>query len=297
MDHIISLYQQRFNLKNARFTRIEHEDAMVAIVYKVTQANSAPLILKICVRPHDYAHELYFLKYFADRLPVPRIVDVMQPQTNISGAILMECLPGTLLKVAECTDALAYEVGSLLARIHLNTTTGYGDLTQPQTLSADPRAYFTMKFQEGLSECDNHLPKKLMEQCQTYYDAHVQLLDSVDGPCMTHRDFRAGNLMVHDGKIQGIIDWSSARATFAQEDFCTLERDDWSNNAHNKNSFLAGYASIRPIPEIQKIIPLLRLSKAIAAIGFAVKRSTWKTSAATLYQLNRRFLEKFFGQI
>jgi len=293
MDNFIALYQQRLNLQDATLTRIDHEDATVAIVYKVTQSTGTPLILKICVRPNDYAHELYFLKHFADFLPVPRIIDVVQPQPDIHGAILMECLPGTLLKAAHFTDALAYEVGSLLARIHINRTTGYGDLTQLQTLSSDPRAYFTMKFQEGISECSNHLPAKLIKQCQDYYDAHVKLLDSVDGPCITHRDFRAGNLMVHDDKVQGIIDWSSARASFAEEDFCFLEHGDWPSNFSTK-SFLAGYASIRPLPDYHTIMPLLRLSRAIAVIGFAVKRNTWQTTMAPYYQLNRRYLETFF---
>jgi hypothetical protein len=30
MDNLIALYQQRFNLQNASFLRIEHDDAMVA---------------------------------------------------------------------------------------------------------------------------------------------------------------------------------------------------------------------------------------------------------------------------
>lgn len=47
MDNLITLYQQRLNLQDSTFSRIEHEDAMVAIVYKVTQPNGAQLILKI----------------------------------------------------------------------------------------------------------------------------------------------------------------------------------------------------------------------------------------------------------
>ena len=34
MDHLISLYQQRLNLEGASFSPIEHEEAMVALVYK-----------------------------------------------------------------------------------------------------------------------------------------------------------------------------------------------------------------------------------------------------------------------
>ena len=294
MDKLIPLYQQRLNLQGATFSRIDHEDAMVATVYRVTQPNGAQLILKICTRLKDYLCEVYFLKHFADKIPVPRIIQVVPPDTGIHGAILMQCLPGELLKIADFSEALAYEMGSWLARIHLNRTAGYGDLTQPQTLSPDPRVHFTLKFEEGFEECSSHLPKALLEQCRRYYDSHVDLLSSADGPCIVHRDFRPGNILVQDGKLQGIIDWSSARASFAEEDFCPLEHYEWSTHSTNKRSFLDGYASIRPVPDYSAMMPLLRLSKAFATIGFMVKRGTWNSIHARVYQLNRQFLETFF---
>lgn len=291
MNNFIAVYQQRLNLQNATFLRIEHEDAMVAIVYKVTQPNDMQFILKICVRIEDYLRELYFLNYFAGKLPVPRVVQVVQPEVGIFGAILMEYLPGELLKAIDFTDELTYEIGSLLARIHLNRVTGYGDLTQPQDLNPDPCVYFTLKFNEGLAECANHLPKILIERCRDYYDKHVNLLAAVDGPCMIHRDFRPGNIIVHDGKLQGIIDWASSRASFAEEDFCPIEHGEWPTH---KQSFLAGYASIRKVPQYESMMPLLRLSRAVAVIGFTVKCGTWKDAHARVYQFNRQFLETFF---
>ena len=296
MDSLISLYQQRLNLHGATFLQIEHDNATVAVVYKVTLPTGTPLILKVCTRTKDYLNEVYFLKHFAGALPVPRIIQVVQPKadSDIMGAILMEYLPGTLLTEKDITVALAYEIGLMLARIHLHRTAGYGDLTQPNDVNPDARAAFTMKFQEGLAECSNHLPDELIEQCRVYFDAHINLLDYADGPCITHRDYRAGNMIVSDGKLQGIIDWAAGRAGFAQEDFCHLEHGGWPFNDSNKKAFLAGYASIRPVPEFAAMMPLLRLSRAIAIIGFTVKRGTWQTRDAQLYQFNRRFLETFF---
>lgn len=294
MKNLIALCKQRLKLQNATFVRIDHDDAMVAIVYKVIRPDGTPLILKICTRTKDYLHELFFLKHFAGTLPVPSIVQVVEPEPDINGAILMECLPGTLLKITDINDALAYEIGSLLARIHLNRLSGYGDLTQLNNLNSNPRDYFTMKFEEGLAECSNHLPKTLIKQCRLYYETHVNLLDSVDGPCIVHRDFRPGNIIIHNGRIQGIIDWSAGRASFAQEDFCTLEHGEWLNDHSFKKSFLLGYASIRPVPDYNSIMPLLRLSKAIAIVGFMVKSGTWNKRNTHIYQYNRKFLETFF---
>lgn len=295
--HLITLYQERLDLKNTTFSRIDHDDAMVAIVYKITQHNGTQLILKICKSPNDYLREVYFLKFFTGKLPIPRIIQLVQPDLGIYGAILMEYLSGTLLQTTDFTAPLAYEVGSLLARIHLNRTVGYGDLIFPQDLNPDPRIHFTLKFEEGIEECSKHLPKTMLEQCRHYYDAHLNLLDLVDGPCMIHRDFRPGNMIVYGEKIHGIIDWCSGRASFAEEDFCPLEHGEWSSNSMSKKSFLSGYATIRPVPKYSAIMPLLRLNRAIATIGFTVKRGTWATNNHRPYQFNRYFLESFLKSL
>ena len=294
MHNLITLYKERLHLQKAAFSRIEHDDAMVAVVYRIAQPDGTQMILKICERSSDYLQEVYFLTFFADQLPVPRILKLVEPAAGIHGAILMECLPGKLLAETAFTDALAYEMGSLLARIHTNRTDGYGNLTQLQHLNHDPRVHFTLKFEEGLEECSNHLPKMLLKQCRRYYEDHLALLDSVDGPCVIHRDFRPGNLIVDEGKISGIIDWSSARASFAEDDFCSMEHGEWPSNPASKKSFLSGYASIRPVPSYNAIMPFLRMNRAIAVIGFTVKRGTWNSSHSPLYQSNRHFLETFF---
>lgn len=290
---MITFYQHSLNLQSATFSRIDHEDAMVALVYKATQPNGEQFILKICDRAKDYLREVYFLKHFDDILPVPKIIQVVQPEKNVHGAILMECLPGNLLQPQELTATLAYEIGSSLALIHLNRFPGYGDPIQ-EDLYGDPRIYFTSKFEEGLEECSNHLPSVLIEHCRRYFTDHVDLLLSVDGPCIVHRDFRPGNLIVDDGRLQGIIDWAGARISFAEEDFCSLEHGEWPVNLNNKNSFLDGYASIRPVPDYNHLIPLLRLNKAIAVIGCTVKRETWDKAQAPVYQFNRHYLATLF---
>jgi Ser/Thr protein kinase RdoA (MazF antagonist) len=117
------------------------------------------------------------------------------------------------------------------------------------------------------------------------------LLDYVDSPCITHRDFRPGNIIVNEGRVHGIIDWSSARGSFAEEDLCTLELGDWTNHPEIKKSFLNGYASIRHIPNYLNVMPLLLLSKTVATIGFTVNTGTWDNKNVNLYQRSRKILE------
>lgn len=284
----LAYYQEQLRLSSASFDKINHEDAIVAIAYKVTQLNGKKFILKISERESDYFREVYFLKYLENKVSVPQIIKLVPPQSGMHGALLLECFPGTLLQTNEMSQTLAYELGCCLGHIHLNRLPGYGDPVEKK-LSTSPCESFTNKFEEGLDECKNHLPPHLLEACQNYYHSHLHLLDSVDGPCIVHRDFRPGNLMTYNGKLQGVIDWAGARASFAEEDFCTIEHRDWLKE--HKKHLLSGYASIRPIPDYYHLIPFLRLNTAIAVIGFTLKSETWKTSSQPIYQYNRQFLE------
>lgn len=290
MNHLIAHYKQLLDLQNSKFSLIEHEDGMVAAVYKVTAASGKEYVLKICSRLDDYLRENYFLRSFEGKIPVPRIIQLIEPDKEIHGAILMECLPGNLLNVTEINEKLAYEIGGILAKIHSTKTQGYGDLAQPNLLSIDPRISFMLKFEEGIDECKNHLPASLIDQCRMAFDRQIDLLSEVDGPCVVHRDFRPGNVMVFNRQIQGVIDWSSSRGGFAEEDFSPIEQGEWSQS--HKKALLTGYASIRSIPHYLELMPLLRLSKAIGVIGFTVKRGTWNGTHSRLYQWNRQHLEE-----
>lgn len=289
MDDLAVLYRRKLNLPDAVFAHIDHEDAMVATVFKISQSESPDLILKICSRIGDFLRESYFLSLFVGKIPVPKLICLINPEVGLDGAVLMECVHGDLLQSNAVTSILAWEIGSILARIHLERAEGYGDLTDPVHLSSDPRIPFTMKFEEGLEECKGHLPASLLETCVRHFDKDINLLLSADGPCVIHRDFRPGNIIVSNGKTMGVIDWSSGRGGFAEDDFCPLEFGEWPEAC--KDSFLKGYSSIRKVPDYKPMMPLLRLSRAVAAVGFTVKRGTWESRNSKLYKFSRRHLE------
>lgn len=293
MDQTVSKYKKILNLQGSDFCRIDHDDSMIAVVYKVLTPSKQPLILKLSIREQDYYRELYFLRLLNDSLPVPAVIDTVEPSPEETGAILLECLEGHLLQPNDWNDRLSYEVGSVLAQLHLNRMDRYGDLTKPQSLFPTAAAYFEEKLYEELDECQSHLPKLLIDKCQRYFTSHRHLLDKVDGPCLIHRDFRPGNMIVHHGKLQGIIDWAGARSGFAEQDFCPMEHRKWPSQPEHKKAFLKGYSGVRPVPDYQQIMPLLRIGRALAVIGFCVKSNTWKKENSKIYQYSRHFLENF----
>lgn len=269
---------------------------MIASVYRVTLADGVQYVLKICPKVEHYKRELFFLEYFAGLLPVPRLIDVMEPATENQGALLMECLPGAPVSIYEVTQELACEMGALLAKIHAHTTSGYGDLACSTTLSFDPLPSFALKFEEHFAECRSLVSPQQLDIYWAYYQEHRDALNNVDGPCIVHRDFRPGNIIVHNGKLQGIIDWSGSLAGFAQEDFSSMEHGEWSKDTATKEAFLSGYQAVRPVPEYKEIMPLLRIGRALAVVGYFVKRGQ-EQSANEWYIFNRRFLENFQGWV
>ena len=293
MDKALTIYKNKLALQGAQFQLIEHDDAIIATVYKVIASPKKTLILKICSRNEDYFREVYFLKKLKDCLPIPQITQTVDPSKEVCGAILMEYIEGHLTQDTDWSVALAHQIGSTLAHLHNNRTKGYGDLTKPETLAQNPELYFKDKFEEELAECTGHLPQELIEQCKQYYNNHKDLLTKVDGPCMIHRDFRPGNMIIKRGELKGIIDWAGGRSGFAEQDFCLIEHFKWSIDPAYKKALLEGYSSIRHIPNYQRIMPLLHLGRALAVIGYTVASQTWDNRNASLYKFNREFLDNF----
>lgn len=289
----VRMYQELLHLSDATFELIEHEDAMIATVYRITRPNGIKLILKICPKREHFLRELLFLKYFAGNIPVPALVAHVPPTKEYDGAVLMECLPGAPLAVEQVTPNLSYQMGVVLGCIHQHTAPGYGDMINVKDYSTDPTAYFALKFEQDFFELSPYISKSFAERCWSYYKEHLELLHEVDGPCITHYDFRPGNSMVYDGKLQGIIDWSAARASFAQADFCSMEHGQWSEGVCYKEDFLSGYSTVRPVPDLHATMPLLRLARSLAVVHYFVTNRK-DGSNNQWYSFNRRFLEDFF---
>ena len=286
IDH----YRHHFRLSDALFVPITHAYTNVAIVYTIQRKEGVPYILKICSNAKDYRNEYYFLKRFAHTLPVPQLIDIHEPISHAYGALLMSYIPGQLLQSSALTNTIAHDLGQLLAQIH--TTPLIGDNDFPHgALDPTPHNFFKKKIHEGLQECSLQLPRAFMDQCHHFYTSQQHLLDSIDESCITHRDFGPRNILVQNNAVTGIIDWSSASATFPAEDFCFLEHHEYPIEALHKKAFLSGYVSIRPVPDYHKIMPLLLFSKALAIIGFSIKRNLWQTTMASDYQASYTVLK------
>ena len=79
MESDLIIYREKFGLQKAQFQLIEHDDAIIATVYKVIVSPKKILILKICSRSEDYFREVYFLRILQEWSLIPQLIQTIDP--------------------------------------------------------------------------------------------------------------------------------------------------------------------------------------------------------------------------
>ncbi len=208
----------------------------------------------------------------------------------------MECLPGDVLNFFTFTHEMAFKMGELLAQLHEIRTENYGDLIIPDQKS-DPIKEMWNYINESVSECKDVVSSSLLDSCLKFLEKNMVKPEDFDGPCIVHRDYKPGNVVAYQNNITGLIDWESSKSSFAEEDFARMDNIIWDRDLSSKKPFLDGYSSVRKLPNIEEVMPLLRVSKCLGAIGFTIARKTWQTRDKDIYKRNLSFLMTFFHLI
>lgn len=146
----------------------------------------------------------------ASGVPEPTIYHVLQPKDKLGSGFIMEWLEGETLGArilrAPELDAirpqLAYQCGKILARIHAIDTVTTGLDQQLQTITPTD---FVHQMWEQYQLYDTPLP--MIDYTARWLLDH---LPDAGRLCLTHSDFRNGNLMVTPVGITAVLDWEVA---------------------------------------------------------------------------------------
>ena len=233
---MVNLYShlKYFNLEGYQVSEFDPEQGMVAHTLKLSKPGKKSYVLKVCSREEDFRREKHFLDFLQGKVPVPRLLGVKG-----DSALLLEYIEGeALISKCKVSDQVIKDLGQNLAKIHLNRFKLYGDLTQRSSLTKDPKKNFIVKYKEGIDECSGHLSSELLAFCKYYLQRNLIKLEEADGPCLIHRDFRPSNVIANQVRLLGVVDWSSARSSFAEDDFCPLEHGEWNFSKNKRRSFI-----------------------------------------------------------
>ncbi|WP_234370976.1 phosphotransferase [Streptomyces sp. XY431] len=220
-------------------------------------------------------------------------VPVGRPSTAFAGETVVEiagrgyCLipwtegghrPGTALKLDEATD-----LGALLGRIHQNLNCERTARLLPPGPEQVRASVTTVEAARSEAERFLALISALESPLAFDVEAAVALserkllldkygsehpgTDSVGPVGWTHGDVQHRNVLWHDGKIAGVIDWDRIRVRpFGEEVARTATvqfgGEDGFLDLERTAAFVAGYRSVVPIP--------------VAALADAVERLWWK---------------------
>jgi aminoglycoside phosphotransferase (APT) family kinase protein len=287
----LKLISEALNLNIENWAVIAHKDTISSQVFRLQLQNGAELIAKFPHSSKRWKRETFFLDHLQKILPVAKLQDVIEPSDNFAGAIIMKSIPGALASKESLSQKQAQQMGECLGKLHTLPATHYGDIAQPEKELVTANATIKESFESAYKECTGTLPEKLLSQIESLFYKKLEAIKTFDGPCIVHKDFRPGNVIFQDDRIGGILDFESSLFSFAEEDFAQMEHLVWSTHTATKQSFLDGYQSIRSLPNISAIMPLLRLNKAIGGVGFTIARNTYKDKHQYIFDMNMLYIK------
>ncbi|MEI6345794.1 MAG: aminoglycoside phosphotransferase family protein [bacterium] len=199
-------------------------------VYEAVTDSGQEVIVRISHgKRNRFEKEQWALQQCA-KVGVPAPEMLLVDSLSVGGKNVYVCvetkLPGVGLDtvpVSERTGILR-ELGELLGRLHSIKTEGFGILDSegrgkftsvPELVIGDHQVHFRkiINALEGRTEdisCLQEASAILEKEAQS----HVK-----DAPCLVHNDLCPQHVLVHNGKISGIIDFESAQGADASVDF------------------------------------------------------------------------------
>lgn len=295
-DPTIDRYLSIFKLDIHQAIKVLHEDSLSSSIYKLILKDKTNFILKIPFDNNRWKREKFFLNEVKDHIPVPKIIDTVDPTIDLPGAILMEYLDGEIISIKNYSNKISFQMGKMLGDLHNIPTKFYGDVAKelhdPTLLNG--KLILKNYFEESFNECKDILDKTLLNKISIYFYEALYEIKYLDGPSIVHTDYKPGNIIYKADQIIGLIDWENAKYSFREEDFLRMEFLVWDSNPQYKKDFFEGYSTVRKLPNLDSIMPILKIAKALGAIGFTIERKTYKNEHKFIFDLNLQYLESFF---
>jgi hypothetical protein len=192
-------------------------------------------------------------------------------------AILMREHPGKALGGRTCGDLpFCRSLGVALATLHLE---GF-DLLNANKVTIGPNwlpPLMQLATAERILIC-RKIDCLDWSAVAGIYDELIQTVPPNPTPCLTHADFRLGNILVADGNLSAILDFESAHIGSANIDLLRIADDLGGLNSDEMASLLAGYGSIGEPPiDLFDTEYLYRLHLSIACISWCIKNVSFNT--------------------
>ncbi len=199
------------------------------------------------------------------------MLDYWEGNEDVTGALLLSEING--VPITEKVDpALAYDIGVHHARLHAIIPNEQDFKSSVSNVYGRWSEFIERQFYSFAEDVKEVIDPCLYEQSLKYFDRQVKLLPSPDGPSFIHMDFRPGNILVHENQVVGIIDFESVRIVATEIDFTKINCDILMKYPGTWDAYQKGYESIRPLIDLQEVLPFYLFTDAFNAIGWCKRR-------------------------
>ena len=188
---------------------------------KLELSDGRPAVLRLYQREKPaQLLETALLRKFKGEIPVAEVI-VADPD---AGWILLEFLPGRTLQQAAAEGAsddilsAAHGIGAALATIEAVQFTRPGFLDASLTI-VDPWPSVIDGLQGYLDTClarpllAQRVGDDIVRSVHRAWDEARPSLEAITAkPNLSHADFKPSNLLIHEGRLSGVLDWEFAHS-------------------------------------------------------------------------------------
>ncbi|MEY8346905.1 aminoglycoside phosphotransferase family protein [Bacillus cereus] len=263
-------------------------------VYKIKLMDQRTVYIKIPYSKVKLEREYTVLERFRYELVVPQVLDYWEGNEDVTGALLLSAING-VPATGNVNAALAYDIGVQHAKLHAIIPNEQDFKSSVSNVYSQWSEFIQQHFYSFAKDVKEVIDQRLYEQSLEYFERHLTLLPDPDGPCFIHMDFRPGNILVAENQVTGIIDFESVRIGATEMDFTKVNRDIFMKYPGTMEAYQKGYESIRPLIDLQEVLPFYRFTDSFNSIGWCKRRGIEKHQ--TFLQENLAILNTFFTTV
>ncbi|WP_319801576.1 aminoglycoside phosphotransferase family protein [Mesobacillus jeotgali] len=266
---------KKFGLQTQSMNEVE--DSHSSTVYKCTLTKGYTAFLKIPYTKLKFQRELEAYEILKGRVSVPELLDYWPGDEECPGAFLLSQLEGGPLTL-ESSPSAAFQVGVLQAEMHSIKPPADKVLNGIQNEFPNWSDFVEKQFYSFAEDVKDVLDPKLYGQAIEKFENMKHQLPSPDGPSFVHMDFRPANIIVDGDKVSGMIDFESVRFGSTEMDFTKLYRDFLRFDSALYKSYKDGYNTIRPLIDLDIVLPFYQFTDAFNSIGWCKRRGIEKNA-------------------
>jgi aminoglycoside phosphotransferase (APT) family kinase protein len=239
----------------------ELTEASYNTAYRIRLTDGSGLVLKVAPDPeapgltheHDLMRtETEFYQAARGKAPVPEVVHASGSEFLLMTELAGDNWFGQRSSLGD-TESLRTELGRHVAALHTITGTGFGYPQNP--LFSTWRAAFTAMMADVLADAERYAVPLPIARIRGLVEGNAPLLDAVGTPVLVHFDLWDGNILVHEGRITGLVDGERAFWGDPVAEFVSLSL---FGDISKDQAFFEGYGPVEFTDDVRRRLAMYR---------------------------------------